>query len=273
MKKTPVAIITALIITSSCSNFSSSDKKIEKQMEDAVPWELVYSQWREGQIRVLRTTTPREAQLLFIHGAPGSLSAASSYFQPSALTDIAQVISYDRPGFGKSDYGNTVLSIAEQAAAARSLIRPGAIVVGHSFGGSIALRMAMDYPDDIAAAVILAGSMAAEHEKIWFFNRPAEWPVFNWMLSPAWKLTNREKLSHLEELPLFDDLWDDIRVPIVIIHGTKDSLVPYENALYAMERIPHPYARLASLEGEDHFILWSHRELIIPELLSIINSD
>jgi pimeloyl-ACP methyl ester carboxylesterase len=222
------------------------------------------------RVRVLRSADESVPQVLFIHGAPGSIDDSRTYFEIEELTNRASLVAYDRPGYGYSDFGDVETSLEAQAAVARDLIEPGAVIVGHSFGATIALRMAMDYPEDLAGVIILAGVSAAEYEKIWWFNRPMEWPVFNWMLGGAWRSSNTEKLSHLEELPLFDPLWDEIRTPVIIIHGTRDRLVPYENAPYAARRIGSDFAELITLEDEDHFILWTQRDLVVERILDLL---
>lgn len=79
--------------------------------------------------------------------------------EPLALSH--RVIAFDRPGFGES----TVRRFADagiwrqaeaihHATVALGLERP--IIIGHSFGGSVALALAMDWPDSVSGVVALA---------------------------------------------------------------------------------------------------------------------
>jgi pimeloyl-ACP methyl ester carboxylesterase len=253
----------------SCTSFRSSDEEVLERFENSPVPSTIGFEFHEGfQVRVLRVNPGAEKQVLFIHGAPGSIDDSRNFMMNPDLNSRAELIAYDRPGYGFTDFGKIETSIEKQAALARSLVDKGAIIVGHSFGATIALRMAMDYPEDFSQVIVLAGVSAAEHEKIWFFNYPMEWPVFNWMLGGAWKASNTEKLSHLQELPLMDELWKQVQGPILFIHGDKDSLVPVENSRYAMERLGHADARYIELEDENHFILWTQEEMILEEIFA-----
>jgi pimeloyl-ACP methyl ester carboxylesterase len=268
-----IIFITASIsLVSGCSSFRTRDEKLLRQLGDSpVPAALSVERSAGFDLRVLRSAGGTEGQVLFLHGAPGSIDDSLPYFRDTELARRASLVAYDRPGYGFSEYGQPETSLEVQAAAARGLINPGAVVVGHSFGATVALRMAMDYPDDLAGVIILAGVSAAEHEKIWWFNRPLASPALNWLLNGAWRSSNAEKLSHLEELPLFDPLWQRIRTPVIIVHGTRDALVPYENAPYALERIGPEYGELITLEDENHFILWTRQELVTDLIFRLLD--
>lgn len=54
--------------------------------------------------------------VLFIHGPPGVWDAFVGFFADSALYNRAQLISVDRPGFGKSGLGQPEPSLRAQAA-------------------------------------------------------------------------------------------------------------------------------------------------------------
>ncbi|MEL6643499.1 MAG: alpha/beta hydrolase [Pseudomonadota bacterium] len=105
--------------------------------------------------------------VVLIHGAFGSLQDFTYDLMPR-LAERYRVIAFDRPGLGYSDrtdpaYAATFAprgeSPAEQAAmlaaAARKLGATEPIVVGHSFGGIVAMAWALDH--DPAAVVTFAG--------------------------------------------------------------------------------------------------------------------
>ena len=75
--------------------------------------------------------------------------------------------------------------------------------------------------------------------------------------------------EHLTELADTKILWDQIVCPVVIIHGEQDSLVPWENAVYAVDRLTVAQVEFISLPEEDHFILWSQKDLVVEKILEI----
>ncbi len=102
----------------------------------------------------------RGRPIVLIHGASGNLNDMTFRLGP-ALRDRFQVIAVDRPGHGRSGLppGGGV-SINRQALLIReALTRVGVkrpIVLGHSYGGSVALAWALDAPDTLSGLVLLA---------------------------------------------------------------------------------------------------------------------
>lgn len=100
--------------------------------------------------------------LVLIHGASGNTRDLTFDLAPRLAQDY-RVIVLDRPGLGYTDPidrgGATITQQADllQTAAARlGARRP--VVMGHSFGGAVALAWAVTRPADIAALVSVAGA-------------------------------------------------------------------------------------------------------------------
>ena len=98
--------------------------------------------------------------VVLIHGASGNLNDMTFRLAPM-LAGRHDVVAFDRPGHGLSGLPpGGGLSINAQAALLRGAVaqlgitRP--IVVGHSYGGSVALAWAVDAPDSMSALVLLA---------------------------------------------------------------------------------------------------------------------
>ena len=99
--------------------------------------------------------------LVLIHGASGNLRVFT-HDLAARLEQDYRVFAFDRPGLGWSgDLGAAGISPIVQAdvlrAAARELGARNPVVLGHSYGGAVALAWALRAPDDPAALVILAG--------------------------------------------------------------------------------------------------------------------
>lgn len=87
-------------------------------------------------------------------------------FQSSGLIDLAaqqyRVIVFDRPGFGHSSRPRTVIWTPERQAdlffkALHALGIEGAIVLGHSWGASVAVALASRHPSLVQALVLASG--------------------------------------------------------------------------------------------------------------------
>jgi len=100
--------------------------------------------------------------LVLIHGASGSTRDMTFSLAPRLAEDY-RVIVLDRPGLGYTDQingtGATIIQQADllQRAAARfGADRP--IVLGHSYGGAVALAWAVTRPDHVSALVAVSGA-------------------------------------------------------------------------------------------------------------------
>ncbi len=99
--------------------------------------------------------------LVLIHGASGNTRDMMQSLAP-ALADRYRVIVFDRPGLGWSD-PITSTDPADQAAllqrAALALGAERPLVLGHSYGGAVAMAWAIHFPDHIAGVVDLSGAI------------------------------------------------------------------------------------------------------------------
>src|SRR5215207_1382537 len=108
--------------------------------------------------------------VLLIHGAILA-DAIVPLLTQRTLADHYRLIHYHRRGFAGSSRHTGPCSIAQQAADARALLDhlgvEHAHVVGHSYGGTIALQLALDAPERVASLVLLepAGIAAASGER------------------------------------------------------------------------------------------------------------
>jgi pimeloyl-ACP methyl ester carboxylesterase len=119
--------------------------------------------------------------VVMIHGEPGS----HKDFDPVvAELPGVHLISIDRPGFGWSKGG--WLPYQEQIDVVHELLTAlklaPAVLVGHSFGGTLALGVARRYPQDVASLILVApaaGGLRSNTMDVLQarFIRFSQWPV------------------------------------------------------------------------------------------------
>lgn len=204
--------------------------------------------------------------LCLVHGSPGSSSAWMAYLANRDLYKHFRLLVIDRPGFGYSTFGQAEKTLAGQAEALRAVMDglhlSQAVFAGHSLGGPVIAKYAAIYPTRISGLVFLAASVDPDLEPRYWWQRPLDHPALSWLLPPAFKVSNREIIPLSSELRDMDDEWKNMDHPTLIIHGTKDILVPFANVGFMQKRLPrHP--QVISLEGESHFFIWTRSEEVI----------
>ncbi len=128
----------------------------------------------------------RGPAVTLVHGASGNLNDMTFRVAP-ALAATHQVIAFDRPGHGLSGVpgqGGTTLS--EQAALLRRALAQAGIertlLVGHSYGGSVALAWALDAPESVEGLMLLAAPSHAWNGGVGTLNdilaNPVAGPLF-----------------------------------------------------------------------------------------------
>ena len=228
----------------------------------------------DGSTRNIHYTDVGEKHLplvVLVHDSPGGSSVMNDYLADIRLTKVAQVITIDRPGYGFSDYGNRERSLEEQAAVLVPILKQyhagKTILLGHSFGGAVIARMAMDYPELVEGLVFVAGSVDPSLEPEEWWRVPMDWQVVNWILPASFRVCNQEILLLKTELEKMLPLWNKVDCPVLVFQGKADNLAPMENASFIKEVLPNnPNVTLRIINGGNHFILWSMRDEIVESL-------
>lgn len=150
--------------------------------------------------------------ILMIHGASSTLSV----FEPTVaplLSASYRLVGYDRPGMGLTkDRPDDAGKLQVQADVAAGVINAMAmrkpIVIGHSFGGSVALRLALDHPEKISGLVLIGA------------------PAYEWPGGVAWHY-------HVAATPVIGPLFAHVLArPFVtgaVKSGVRNSFDPQES--------------------------------------------
>ncbi len=213
----------------------------------------------------LRAGDPADPRIIYIHGTPGD----AENWADLLLNPIVgfESLSIDRPGFGQTQPPAPLTSFEAQAAAIAPLlierrgIKP--ILVGHSLGGPIAARLAADHPDRVGGLLIVAGSFDPVHEELDWLERCVMSDTVRGSLPGALANSLAELRDAKRETLLLAEILDRITCPTIVIHGTTDGLVPYENVSYIQRKLPNARPlEVIKLPDQGHFIPWQRPDQI-----------
>jgi pimeloyl-ACP methyl ester carboxylesterase len=245
--------------------------------QNKVKGEIRYYTKEGRKIRYISVGNDSLPTLLFIHGSPSSISFFKEYFKDSLFLKTFKMYAVDRPGYGFSGFGKAEPSIEKQAAIIRPIldnlnkVRHPVILVAASYGSSIACRMAMDYPQLVDGLVLIGPSLAPGEEKMYWFTPAIENPMLSWFIPRMFQSANTEKLHHQEGLASMLPLWQNIKVPVMYLQGSKDELIYTSNAVFAKKKLINaPCLDIHFFEGLPHFIEFRERPAIRKKILEML---
>jgi alpha-beta hydrolase superfamily lysophospholipase len=176
--------------------------------------------------------------LLYLHGARWNVRSSAMRMRRLHSLGYA-VLGIDYRGFGLStDELPSEQSAVEDARAAWDWLareHPGRsrYIFGHSLGGAIAVQLAGDVED--ARGLIVEGT---------FTSIPDVFRSFKWGWLPVGPLIT-QRFDSAQKIT-------KVRVPILVVHGSEDSLIRPELGRALYERAPGP-KRFVLVEGGTHY--------------------
>ena len=252
--------------------------------------------------------------VVMIHGNAGSVED----FEFGAMDLLAsdyRVVAIDRPGHGGSDRPAGKVTVEAQAKLlSHTLSRLGIhepMLVGHSWGGSLALAYALHYPGDVSAIVLLAPAAypdAGENRLLGVTSRIpligdlsfvlGGWVIGHHMIraglsrafdpqSPSdryvkladslWLRRKQLKAYVEDETGLNESLrkmskrYQEIKIPVVIVTGDRDQIVS-PNENARLLHAAIPNSQLIELKNTGHEIPQTNPESIDTALSMITQS-
>jgi pimeloyl-ACP methyl ester carboxylesterase len=275
-----IALIVFLLIFDRLVQFRMDDKEILAWFHnEKIDPKIGYFKTGYRTVRYMQVGDNPDATVLFIHGAPSSMSYWKSYLSDSVLLSRATLYAVDRPGYGYSGLADPLPDIAKQAGAIKLIIdslhkahRP-IIVVGVSYGAPIACRLIMDNPDLVDGLVLMAPPLGPGREKIFWFTYPVENPLVHWVVPRMLQTANTEKIHHKEELTKMLPLWDRIHVPVIYLQGQEDELVDTSNESFAREHLKNvPSLDIRMIPGRGHLIAFAEKDRIEKAILELLDT-
>lgn len=241
--------------------------------------------------------------VLLLHGL-GADGSSWGYQIPALSEAGMRPIAPDLPGFGKSIPRAerwTIAYVAEDLA--RFLIGLNVeklTIVGISMGGTIALQLALEYPQ-LVQKLVLASTFACLRPKHFdemgylvgrfvvanlrgkeyqadavarrLFPKPEQEELRREMIRRILQADQRIYRQAMQALALFDvrRRLKEIQVPTLIISGQSDTTVPLENQKDLIEGIPG--ARQVVFADAGHAVIADQATRFNQELIAFINQD
>jgi pimeloyl-ACP methyl ester carboxylesterase len=266
-------------ILSSCMSFKTSQKDIDKAFLGYKMKPIQHQVEVQGvSMNYAAIGSDSLPVAFFVHGSPGSWGGFIDFMKDTALLKKVKMVAVDRIGFGESDFGNGEKSLVVQAELLKPIVAKykklgkKIILIGHSLGGPMIARMAMDYPELIDNLIIVAGSIAPDLEpnEKWF-RIPMDFMPIRFLIPASFRASNHEILYLKPELEKMLPLWKNIRQPVIVIQGEKDMLVHPKNADFAEKMLVNAKSlKVVRIDTMNHFVPWSHPQLIKKAIIESI---
>jgi pimeloyl-ACP methyl ester carboxylesterase len=243
--------------------------------------------------------------VLYAHGTPGGYDqgiAFARFFSGNQCT----FISPSRPGYLRTPLtsGPSPEQQADlYAALLDTLGIQSASIIGFSGGGPSALQFAIRHPDR-CRGVAMVGGIAQRSCKYERAQTLPGWKrllmevvehllvsdPFLFSILPFTRFLQKGSavagmlcsgtLYHLRAAGYENDMaqfttmedypLEKITVPTLVIHGTKDEDVPFEDAAILIKKVPS--ATLLALDGGDHAAFYTHARTVMPVLQDFLTA-
>ncbi|MDJ0646841.1 MAG: alpha/beta hydrolase [Flavobacteriaceae bacterium] len=270
-----VVLFTGLLIAAHMILKPRSDEKIIEKLQTAYTNPVIHHktfgdyEYRTIHLqKKLDTTLPI---LIFAHGSPGSTMDFKRYLKDSLLNARANIITYERIGYGPRNHGKTPANMAVELSILHDVIdeypEGKVVLAGYSYGGSVILASEKSYKYKVSMASAVVGEYEPMFKTLSFYK----WKLTRWLLPPKVKAAAKEKYAHVEEFPRYKDKWNRSPSKVINIHGDKDWIVPYKNSEFLQEIFDQDKFTMVTIPGGGHELIWSDFELIKAELLKTLN--
>jgi alpha-beta hydrolase superfamily lysophospholipase len=175
--------------------------------------------------------------MLYLHGAGWNLTGSASRIERWRKLGFS-VFAVDYRGFGRSAPVSPTEAFAYEDAEAAwdylARLAPGKprFIVGHSLGGAIATELARRHPQ--ASGLVLEATFTSVSDMI---------ELSAWSYLPVGLILN-QKFDTLSKI-------GEVKMPVLITHGTRDSIVPIEMSRRLYDAAATP-KKLVIVEGASH---------------------
>lgn len=255
----------------------SSEAEIIKKFEGYAAQPVIsYQMYKDHKVRVIGMQKEIDSllpTLFFVHGSPGSSMDFQRYLRDDELNLLANIVSYDRIGYGPERTGEVLNSLQEEVDLLHELLEgfdvTKVIIIGYSYGGTVIMASELDYMKKIA----LAASVKGELEPMFWAMNLYRWKLTRPLIPKVFKGASIEKFRHVTELGQYEKRWGASGAEVLSIHGKEDFIVPYENSVYLQKLLGRTKFSLIPLEEGNHSLIWTNFDLIKTELIKSVSKN
>ncbi|MEO1039133.1 MAG: alpha/beta hydrolase [Pseudomonadota bacterium] len=193
-------------------------------VSEAYPPTGAFIEVNGNRLHYMQTGAADGPPVLILHGASGNLHEGRVALE--AELGEYRAIWLDRPGLGWSERPGGRWSPQREAdliaAFLQSVEAEGAVVMGHSWGAAIALRLAMDHPDTASGLVLIAPASRAWVGEAALYNRATRWPMIGTVITRLIVPTiGRSRLedgarSAFAPEPMPENYVEETRLPLIL---------------------------------------------------------
>ncbi len=268
-----VILVALAILFYQITKPNTNTQILEKLSSEKIHPTIRNIDYKDKKVRVIemqKTIDTALPILVFIHGSPGSSMDFKKYLIDADLRQKANIITYDRIGYGNENTGEVLNSILLELEVLEKVLEnwdPKKIVlVGYSYGATIVMAATKNYKQKIA----LAPSVKGDLEPMFWALKLYEWELTRRLIPDIFQAASKEKLKHISELPKLEKQWNISESKVIVIHGTSDKIVPYKNSLFLEKIIDQDKFQLVSIKNGTHALVWTDFEFIKNEILKAL---
>lgn len=257
--------------------FRYSDEKIIKRYNEYnLTPKIGYLNIDNHKIRYLTVGNDSLPSILMIHGSPSSMSIFDRIIRDSSLQSHARIVTFDRPGYGYSEFGNAMVSIDSQCFVVSNLIdslipHNDFVIMAVSYGGPIACQMALRHKNRVKGLVLGAPALAPGLETTFDISYPMTWFPTKWIFPRMLRVASREKFAHKKELAKIEKSYSNINVPLIYIQGLNDGVVHPNTAKYLQENFTQlPYLEINMIPNQKHFLSYPQKDKLVDAMIRML---
>ena len=268
-----VVIVVSTYLIYSFTSPSSEAEIIEKFEDETRQPVISYEFFKGHHVRVVGMQKEIDSllpTLFFVHGSPGSSMDFQRYLKDATLNSLANIISYDRIGYGPERTGEVLPTLQEEVDLLHQLVEEldvtKVVLVGYSYGGTVVMASDLNYKKKIA----LAASVRGDLEPMFWAMNLYSWPITRPLIPKVFRGASIEKFRHVTELGQYEKKWGLSQSQVLSIHGKEDFIVPFENSIYLQNLLGETKFSLIPLEEGNHSLIWTNFDLIRTELIKSV---